>query len=226
MFDSRKRIYGKAQHGNLVLSGLLKCSVCDSTHHFSRTNKGIWIRKCSTPDPFGNKCNNNNKGIKASKVTYAIIQHLKLRRVQLLQPLENERKKEHKIESKINKVQNEINKLNKALDRLLELYEFGEIDRKTYTQRNNERKGQLAKLQAELLKLQEETHISKVDDSTNKVELIDELLKLVAKHGEDLDEANLSEDEISTLNKLLRQLIHHVVYHREGKDINLGINYN
>lgn len=225
LFDSRKRIYGKAQYGSHVLSGLLKCSTCGSTLHFSRTDKGIWIRKCGVIDSVGNKCTSKDKGIKASKVTQAIIEYLKLHRKELLKPLDKEKKKESKTQSKIDSVNNEINKINKALERLLELYEFGDIDRKTYVQRSNERKNEISNLEVKLLGLQEKTYRSKFEDAKSKIELIDELLKIISLNGEELNEENLLQEEISLLNKLLREIISDIVYHRENKIIELEISY-
>lgn len=216
LFDTRKRIHGQAQQGNHILSGLLKCPVCGSTLHFSRTPRGVWVRKCGYTDAFGNRCKNDNRGLAVQGVTEALAEVLKIKRLDLLKPMKED-KTADEVALKVKRLEAEITKIEKAIDRVLELYEFGDIDRATYNQRTNDRKAQKEELERQLKAAKAAGR--KKSTEREIINQIDEVVDLIEKNDG-------SEETIGEINKRLRELIDEIIYIRPDRNtLTLKVKY-
>jgi len=212
LFNIKKRDRGQSKNSTHILSTLLKCPVCGSSLQFTKAPAGIWVTKCAHKDGLGVKCINENKGISVQVVTVALANILTQRRAQLLTPTEDNGV--DKFAGKVKKLEAEITKSNKAIERILDLYEEGEIDKATYTDRKNKRAAQLDESRRQLIILQAAG--SKQTTAKEQTQAIDRALEAIAT-GERSKAAN------NTLKNLIDKI---VFYHSTKIELKLDVQYN
>ena len=214
LIGTRKRIHTTAQNGNHILSGLLKCQVCGAGLNFARTDAGVWVRHCQAVNPLGDKCTNTDKGVAVEVITKEIANILKTRKEKYLAPT-NDNGAEAEFAANVKKLEAEINKLSKALERILDLYEMGEIDKATYTERKTKRTAERDELQRQLVKIQAAGLMEA--SAKERIEAIDEVVALIEQN----DGKNSKK-----INQGLRSIIHSIIYKRPNKnELTLDIKY-
>ncbi|HVJ50657.1 recombinase family protein [Desulfitobacterium sp.] len=216
-FDARKRINGRAQHGKHALSGLLICPVCGGALHFAKTPRGVWIRKCATVDAVGNRCANTDKGVAVAVVTEAIANQLEKHKATLLNPVKDTPDDKEKIDTKIKKIQADLAKMDKAAERLLELYEFGDIERAVYNERKARRLEKRAGVERQLAELYERAN--KNTTAAERIKAIDAVVEAIRNNDG-------SAEHIEKINKGLQRIIEKIIYHNDGEELTLDVHYN
>lgn len=216
LFHTRKRVNGQAQHANHTLSGLLKCSVCGGGLHFSKTPRGVWIRKCAATDGSGTRCANTDKGVAVTGVTAAIVDILTNHKASLMQPSHDAQGEQDVNAAKIKNLQAELKKHDKGVARLLDLYEYGDIDRATYTERKAQRAAERIELERQLITL--ETITNRITTTAERIESIDKVIKLIKTNDG-------SPEAAKKINTGLHGIIEKIVYHNDGDNKNLEVHY-
>ena len=216
LFSTRKRIVGKAQNASQILSGILKCSVCGGSLHFTKAPKGMWVRKCYAVDGIGTRCGSTDKGVAVVVVTAEIVKILESHKASLMQPSHDEQGAQEATIAKIKRLQADLSKHDKGVIRLLDLYEYGDIDRATY----NERKAQRAKERVEL-----ERQLATLEASANNVATTAERIEAIDKAVEAIRINDASPEATKALNKELHKIIEKIVYHNDGNTMDLEVHY-
>lgn len=217
LFQTRKRVNGQAQHGYHIFSGLLKCPVCGGSLHFANTARGVWIRKCGTVDGIGTRCANTDKGVAVAVVTKAIADILEKHKATLLNPVDEAQDAQDAANAKIKKIQADLAKMDKAADRLLELYEYGDIERAVYNERKARRLEKRAGVERALAALYE--RVNKNTTAAERIKEIDAVVEAIRNNDG-------SAEDTEKINKLLRDIIGKIVYHNDGDTLTLEVLYN
>ena len=225
--EEGRRHTGKTINGTHIFSGLLKCPVCGSALairniKYSRKHdkRKTWIAKCSNRDALGNMCKNEGKGMYENVLRIALHTHLENYYSHLLILNDSDNvDKDKAIKFKKDKVQieKEIMKLMKAKERLLELYEYGDIDRDTYNTRvagHDSRIEDLNKKKDEI----EDNDLKKLSD--------EERMKQIKRIKDILLEESPTNEDKRTMNKLLKVLIEKIEVIHTNEEVEVNITYN
>ncbi|HEY8911031.1 MAG TPA: hypothetical protein VIM51_12240 [Desulfosporosinus sp.] len=178
--------------------------------------KIIIDEECYAVDRIGTRCGSKDKGVAVVAVTAEIVKILESYKDSLMQPSHDEQGAQEATIAKIKRLQADLSKHDKGVVRLLDLYEYGDIDRATY----NERKAQRAKERVELER-QLATLEASANNTTTTAELtetIDEVLKL-------LETNNGTAEETKIINTGLHKIIEKIVYHNDGNTMTLEVFY-
>lgn len=217
LFRTRKRIQGTAQHGHFELSGLLKCSVCGATLQFAKTARGLWIRKCRIYDAFGTRCTATDRGVKVSLVTSALVDTLETHREELFNPSDSSQDVQDEAITKVKGLKKEIIRLDQGAERLLDLFEHGDISRVKYNERRNTREGERVELERQLSITQATANHTAT--TATQIEAIDHVIEAIRTNDG-------TPEKTKQVNLLLSDIIEKVVYHNDATNKSLEIHYN
>lgn len=218
---TRRRNSGRSVNGSYIFSGLVKCAVCgqsmtmnNSKYFYPNGQPRVYVRRCTHTDALGNRCKNEGTGMYLDVLSIAVYKHLHDYYSHLVTPLEDDSKAEEKLMNEKKRITAEIAKLENAKLRILELYEYGDIDRRTYITRTEERDIQLDELRTRLHSI--EATVNKDRSLDEKKEDLESVLKIMIKDIESTDGTKTTKEERKALNTLLHKLLDRIELIRLG----------
>lgn len=222
---ARRRNSGRSVNGVHIFSGLLKCAVCGkpitmthSKYFYPNGEPRIYVKRCTYTDAVGNRCPNKGTSMYMDVLNIAVYQHLHDYYGHLVTPLEDNSKAEEKLMNEKKRITAEITKLENAKLRILELYEYGDIDRRTFLTRTEERDLQLDELRSRLHSI--EASFSRDTSIEEKKEALEQVLKIMLKDIESTDGTKTTREERKAVNTLLHKLLDKIVLIRLGDEVN------
>lgn len=214
LFEKRKVTAKKSRKGSYKLSGLVYCGFCDKSMQFTiNNNKDIFIRKCNKLDPYGNQC--ENPGVNIDVIFKILNDKLDEYKDELMRPNYDSQNELNQTKKMLSIKHDTLKKLNVALERVQELYEFGDIDRQEYLTRRDKRNNEILIVENEIENLKSSIEFYEGKSSNEKIELIDEFKKKIAEDNVDP----------KTINQLLKSLIRKIIYSRGNDNINIDIQF-
>lgn len=209
-----KTINPKARARSLPLSGIMYCKKCGNRMGIKYIRENTWKAYCGHKDSNNNLCKQKSKQFdenfirKIYETVINIDDETLISQGQMQDRMVSVRPQ---YEAKCK----ELAKNEQALDRLFELWEEGNIDKRALLERKAVREVGMKKLQAEIqrLALLMETEASKIS--------VPEMKKRISKFKKDW----LQLTSIKDRNRLLESIVDRIYYNRERKNIDIDIRF-
>lgn len=216
--EANTSIATRARHGKHIFTGLMRCAKCGYVTgcSYDKRRDEVFIKKCHHLLPDGvTKCP-GYRGIKESFILDAVKRDMRRFKTELFQDDESFTPTENIGKNPLELKQMEIDELNKKIERVKALFIDGIIDRDEVKERKTEIDMALKNAEMEMDELLDEESI--VDK---------EIKKERQDRWQNIDIDTFFEDpDRYAINRRLRLLIDHISYTREGKNIDVTIEYH
>ena len=219
LLEQRKIIPMRSRRGTYVLSGILRCGICESTLQFlNRTEGGkqpkTMVKKCQHRDPYGNQC--DSRGLGNVEIIFDVVFDELEKYEKDLQTKAPDSEQNYRLERVFGTREKELNKHIKALDNYKELFAMGDLDKTTYIRKRDEKKEVIVKLESEMSEIRKAiAHLLTAQSVQKKLDNVQMFRERWEKEIDPKEQ-----------NRLLRGIIDRIMYKRnEDNSVNLEVTF-
>lgn len=214
MLNSRILIPKKSRKQTHAFTGLIKCAKCGHVLTFqNRRDDVLELKGCHYKDSFGKKC--TNTGVAFRHIESKIFDEMSLYKEQILSVSCVEEVNGDSITQElIAEKELILSKTKKALGRLNDAYEMGDYSRDDWIERKKKRESEIYRLKNEIYELKKQDKAKQDmsnDERLKNLEMFYASIRTCASGAEQ--------------NTLYKTIIENIMYHRDGDDIEVKINF-
>jgi DNA invertase Pin-like site-specific DNA recombinase len=213
LLSERRLVPPHARKGSYSLSGLVFCKECGHGLTYLTNTRGKFLKPCWYKDPLGNKCKN-------SGIRYEILEKLIIDDViekynsQDIEKYDEDTYYLENLKKLKNEKENQIKKTEFAISRITDAYELGDYTREEWLKRKELRNAELNTVRNELFDIENRIkNFNSVSDEERR--------NNVKYFLDNIDNLSTPEER----NSLFSTIISKVIWHRNGDDIELKIQY-
>lgn len=219
IMNKRQRVPVKSRQSVYTLSGLVRCSQCNSMIRFAEkelvsSGRTLYVRKCQKANPFGERC--TTEGINSLVLLHSINQNLKEYRDSLLK-LQNNGLNDSvgRLKREIRATEGKIKHLEEGSERILSLFIEGMIDKQDMNDRTESQNERIQEARRKLRNL--EVQLSKEANET-----VDWKIKRIDKIKKNFD---FTDPFDKGINEALRELIDCIYYNKVDDNITIQVDF-
>lgn len=216
LFAKRRIIPKAARRGAFLLSGLVYCGKCGYSMQFTRNGKSDieYVKKCQKSDHLGSRCGNG--GINTQILITALFDQLKELENKLKSKKYDQTENElFVLKEAIDVKKKQIEKDIKALDKIQEQRENGEINRERFLERTRLREDSISELKKEIKELEERISQREKASDERKLYSIEEFYTLWN-----------SSESVEDKNRFMKRIVDKIFYEKKGKSIEIKIHFH
>lgn len=216
IFEARRTGPKGTRTNNQVLSKLVYCGKCKRIRSFTnKTVTNTHIKTCSKADRFGNRC--KNRGVNVEVIYAQLFYDLE----QYEQRLLNSEHKENQTDCStfqlaLKNKHEDLKRLESGVDRLLDLYVEGSIDKKQLNAKKDRLQTQIQSKKDEIRTVEQSIAV------IEKKRTDDDRLHAIKQFKESWNTEGISKNE---LNKLAKEIIDRIELNREGDNVAITIKF-